>query len=356
MAQRHPRWTLLASSFGLAMALVDVTVVNVAVSAIQTGLNTGVRGLSWVIDGYTLAFASLLLLAGGLGDRLGAKRIFVIGLALFTIASALCGAAPSLATLVLARILQGVGAALFVPSSLAILRQAYPKAQDRARAIGIWSALTAVAAASGPLVGGLLVASFGWQSIFLVNLPLGVVAVAMAIYFVRPSPRAVAGKGLDLFAQMTATASLALFTWALIERPLKRSGAVAVLPTIPWRVSSRRRPAAHCHHALVRCDERGDRTARGAVWNAGADPLRSRGPFRQCVVACRGAVACAVSAPRAGSRPHGRGSGTRRTLDERGHPRQRSGFALRDRRGRFERQSTGRHGPRRGDLRLLLPR
>jgi MFS transporter, DHA2 family, methylenomycin A resistance protein len=221
MAQRHARWTLLASSFGLAMALLDVTVVNVAVSAIQVGLNTGVRGLSWVIDGYTLAFASLLLLAGGLGDRVGAKRIFVMGLALFTIASALCGAAPGLTTLVLARILQGVGAALFMPSSLAILRLAYPKAQDRARAIGIWSALTAVAAASGPLVGGLLVASFGWRSIFLINVPLGVVAVAMAVHFVRPSPRAVEGKGFDLLAQTTAIASVALFTWALIERPVR---------------------------------------------------------------------------------------------------------------------------------------
>ncbi|HZR08318.1 MAG TPA: MFS transporter, partial [Myxococcales bacterium] len=103
------RWTLVASSFGLSMALLDVTVVNVAVSAIQTGLGTGVRGLSWVIDGYTLAFASLLLLAGGLGDRLGAKRMFVAGLAIFTVASALCGLAPGLGTLVLARILQGLG-------------------------------------------------------------------------------------------------------------------------------------------------------------------------------------------------------------------------------------------------------
>ena len=218
---RNPRWTLIASSFGLAMALVDVTVVNVAVSAIRAGLDTGVRGLSWVIDGYTLAFASLLLLAGGLGDRLGAKRIFVIGLALFTIASALCGLAPGLATLVLARILQGVGAALFMPSSLAILRQAYPKAEDRARAIGIWSALTAVAAASGPLLGGILVSSFGWRSIFLINVPIGIVAVGMAIRFVQPSARVARGEGLDLFAQLTAAAALALFTWALIERPAR---------------------------------------------------------------------------------------------------------------------------------------
>ena len=240
MLQRHARWTLLASSFGLAMALLDVTVVNVAVSAIQVGLNTGVRGLSWVIDGYTLAFASLLLLAGGLGDRLGTKRIFVLGLALFTVASALCGAAPSLATLVLARILQGVGAALFMPSSLAILRQAYPKAQDRARAIGIWSALTAVAAASGPLLGGLLVDSFGWRSIFLINVPLGIVAIAMAIHFVRPSPRALAGKGLDLLAQITATTSLALFTWALIERPVRGWMSPIILAAIALAIAGLR--------------------------------------------------------------------------------------------------------------------
>src|SRR3954464_14967482 len=171
------RWTLVASSFGLSMALLDVTVVNVAVSAIQTGLQTGVRGLSWVIDGYTLAFGSLLLLAGGLGDRLGAKRMFIAGLAIFTLASAVCGAAPALATLVFARILQGVGAALFMPSSLAILRQAYPHTEERARAIGIWSALTAIAGASGPLLGGLLVDAFGWRSIFLLNVPVGAVAV-----------------------------------------------------------------------------------------------------------------------------------------------------------------------------------
>lgn len=226
------RWTLVASSFGLSMALLDVTVVNVAVSAIQTGLGTGVRGLSWVIDGYTLAFASLLLLAGGLGDRLGAKRMFVAGLAIFTVASALCGLAPGLGTLVLARILQGLGAALFMPSSLAILRQAYPRVQDRARAIGVWSALTAVAAASGPVVGGLLVDAFGWRSIFLLNVPVGIVAVGMALRFVRPSPRSVPGGGLDLVAQSTAVASLALFTWALIERPVRGWGSPIILLAI----------------------------------------------------------------------------------------------------------------------------
>jgi DHA2 family methylenomycin A resistance protein-like MFS transporter len=150
---RH--WTLVAASFGLGMALLDVTAVNVAVPSIQSSLGTDVRGLSWVIDGYTLTFASLLLLAGGLGDRLGAKRVFTAGLAVFTVASILCGMAPGVSTLVLARILQGIGAALFMPSSLSLLRQAYPDARDRAHAIGTWSALTAITGACGPLFGGL---------------------------------------------------------------------------------------------------------------------------------------------------------------------------------------------------------
>jgi MFS transporter, DHA2 family, methylenomycin A resistance protein len=275
--QSSARWTLVASSFGLSMALLDVTVVNVAVSAIQAGLGTGVRGLSWVIDGYTLAFASLLLLAGGLGDRLGAKRMFIAGLAIFTLASALCGVAPGLGTLVLARILQGAGAALFMPSSLAILRQAYPRAQDRARAIGIWSALTAVAAASGPVVGGLLVGAFGWRSIFLLNLPVGIVAVAMAFRFVRPSPRAVVGAGLDLLAQLTAVASLALFTWALIERPVRGWGSPVILLAIAASVAGLRafvfleRKSAHPILPLrLFADRTFSSTASAALLYAGA--------------------------------------------------------------------------------------
>jgi DHA2 family methylenomycin A resistance protein-like MFS transporter len=228
---RSARFTLVATSFGLGMALLDVTAVNVAIPAIRTSLRTDVRGLSWVIDGYTLAFASLLLLAGGLGDRLGARRIFVAGLVLFTVASALCGAAPGLPALVTARILQGVGAALFMPSSLAILRQAFPQPVERARAIGIWSALTAIAGASGPVLGGLLVDSFGWRSIFYLNVPVGIVAVTMALRFVQRSPRS-AGQGFDLLAQLTAVASLGLFTWALIERPARGWGSPVILGAI----------------------------------------------------------------------------------------------------------------------------
>jgi DHA2 family methylenomycin A resistance protein-like MFS transporter len=227
-AQRAARWTLVATSFGLGMALLDVTAVNVAVPSIQSSLHTDVRALSWVIDGYTLAFASFLLLAGGMGDRLGARRIFVAGLALFTVASFLCGAAPSVGALVFARIAQGIGAALFMPSSLAILRQAYPVAEERAKAIGIWSALTALAGASGPLLGGVLVAAFGWRSIFFLNIPIGLVALAMAFRFVKPSLRAPGG-GLDLPAQLTAAFSLALFTWALIEHSSRGWGSPVII-------------------------------------------------------------------------------------------------------------------------------
>jgi len=215
--RRRARWTLVTTSFGLGMALLDLTAVNVAVPSIQSGLHTDVLGLSWVIDGYTLAFASLLLLAGGLGDRLGARRLFFAGLVLFTVASAACGFAPGLGTLVFARIVQGAGAAMFMPSSLAILREAYPQAKERAHAIGIWSALTAIAGACGPLFGGAMVASLGWRSIFLLNVPIGIVAVLMVVRFVRPSP-AGARRGFDLPAQITGAVALALLTWALIER------------------------------------------------------------------------------------------------------------------------------------------
>lgn len=216
-AEVSPRWTLVATSFGLGMALLDVTAGNVAVPSIQRDLGTGIAGLSWVIDGYTLAFASTLLLAGGLGDRLGARRVFSSGLVLFTVASLLCGVAPTIGLLVGARMLQGLGAALFMPSSLSLLARAYPEPRKRAHAIGVWSALTSIAGGSGPLVGGLLTSTLGWRSIFLVNLPLGIAGLLLTARFVRPTP-AVGSRRLDLPAQGVAALSLASITWALVER------------------------------------------------------------------------------------------------------------------------------------------
>jgi DHA2 family methylenomycin A resistance protein-like MFS transporter len=223
-----PRWTLVATSFGLGMALLDVTAGNVAVPSIQQDFGTGIAGLSWVIDGYTLAFASALLLAGGLGDRLGARRVFASGLVLFTVASLLCGLAPTVGLLIGARMLQGLGAALFMPSSLALLARAYPDPRERAQAIGFWSALTAVAGGSGPLVGGVLTSTLGWRSIFLVNLPLGIAGLLMTARFVRPTP-ATGSRRLDLPAQGVAALSLASVTWALVERGERGWGSPLVL-------------------------------------------------------------------------------------------------------------------------------
>ncbi|HEY3586497.1 MAG TPA: MFS transporter [Myxococcaceae bacterium] len=218
----------MATSFGLGMALLDVTAGNVAVPSIQQDFGTGIAGLSGVIDGYTLAFASALLLAGGLGDRLGARRVFASGLVLFTVASLLCGLAPTLGLLIGARMLQGLGAALFMPSSLALLARAYPEARERAHAIGVWSALTAIAGGSGPLVGGILTSTLGWRSIFLVNLPLGVAGLLMTARFVRPTA-AVGSRTLDLPAQAVAALSLASVTWALVERGERGWGSPLVL-------------------------------------------------------------------------------------------------------------------------------
>lgn len=223
-----PRWTLVATSFGLGMALLDVTAGNVAVPSIQKDLGTGIAGLSWVIDGYTLAFASALLLAGGLGDRLGARRVFSSGLVLFTVASLLCGLAPTVGLLIGARMLQGLGAALFMPSSLALLARAYPDPRERAHAIGLWSALTSIAGGSGPLVGGILTSTLGWRSIFLVNLPLGIAGLLLTVRFVRPTP-ATGSRSLDLPPQLVAALSLASVTWALVERVERGWGSPAVL-------------------------------------------------------------------------------------------------------------------------------
>jgi DHA2 family methylenomycin A resistance protein-like MFS transporter len=169
-----------------------------------------------------------LLLAGGLGDRLGARRVFASGLVLFTVASLLCGVAPTIGLLIAARMLQGLGAALFMPSSLALLARAYPDARQRAQAIGFWSALTAVAGGSGPLVGGILTSTLGWRSIFLVNLPLGVAGLLLTAHFVRPTEPARA-RTLDLSAQLVAALALGSVTWALVERADLGWGSPAVL-------------------------------------------------------------------------------------------------------------------------------
>ncbi|WP_425435578.1 MFS transporter [Paraburkholderia ribeironis] len=229
---------LATVSVGFVVTQLDVTIVNIALPRIGADLQTNVAGLQWVVDAYTLAFAVLMLSAGALGDRFGARRMYAAGIVLFALASLACGLALDAAMLVGARALQGVGAAAMLPNSLALLNQSYghdPKL--RARAVGLWTASGAISIATGPIVGGLLIAAFGWRSIFLVNLPICAAGLLATLLWVpRPAaaqcnaPTSVANvasntgatpRGIDLAGQCLAIVALTAFVAAVIEwRPL----------------------------------------------------------------------------------------------------------------------------------------
>src|ERR1700733_14663662 len=170
LEQPSGRWILLAAVLGSSMAFLDSTVVNLALPSIGRSLHTSLGGLQWTVTAYTLTLAGLILLGGSLGDRLGRRRIFVIGVVWFAVSSALCGLSPDIGVLIGARALQGVGGALLTPGSLAIIQASFA-AEDRPRAVGAWSGLGGVAGAAGPLLGGWIVAGVGWRWIFLLNLP-----------------------------------------------------------------------------------------------------------------------------------------------------------------------------------------
>src|SRR5215218_5809863 len=179
------RWVLLATVLGSSMAQLDATVVNVALVRIGSDLDADFSGLQWTINAYTLTLAALILLGGSLGDRFGRRRIFVLGVVWFAVASLLCGMAPNIDTLIAARGLQGVGGALLTPGSLAIIAASF-HSDDRAVAIGAWSGLGGIAAAVGPLVGGWLV-ELNWRLVFLVNVPVAVLIVVVAVRHVPES-------------------------------------------------------------------------------------------------------------------------------------------------------------------------
>ena len=179
---------LLALAAGFVMAAVDATVVNVAGKTLEQRLHLGLSQLTWVVDGYTLTFAALLLLAGSLADRFGAKRLYLSGMALFVVASLACALAPSGGALVGARLVQGAGAALFMPSSLTLLTASFPDPARRARMVALWSAIVSGSMALGPLIGGVLVDTLGWRSIFLLNLPIGAVGLLLAARVVPALP------------------------------------------------------------------------------------------------------------------------------------------------------------------------
>ncbi len=241
------RWVIAAAVLGSGIAFLDATVVNVALPAIDEDLGAGLDGLQWTVDGYLLTLGALLLFGGSLGDLYGRRRIFLIGLVAFTTASVLCGLAPSTGALVVARALQGVGGALLVPGSLALLAASFSP-QDRASAVGAWSGLAGVATALGPFLGGWLIDAVSWRLVFLINVPLAAVAVAITLRHVPESRDVEASHRPDGPGAFTATVGLGGVVFALIEwtahgvsSPVVVSGLLGVAALIAFPIVERRR-------------------------------------------------------------------------------------------------------------------
>jgi len=230
------RWVLTVAVLGSGLAFLDGTVVNVALPDIGRDLGASTSDLQWILNGYLLTLASLILLGGSLGDRHGRRRIFVFGVGLFTAASLLCAIAPNAEMLIGARLLQGIGGALLTPGSLAMIESSF-RPGDRARAIGAWSGLGGVAAALGPLLGGYLVDAVSWRAIFLINLPLGIFVMAMAPRHVPETRDPTATGRLDAVGAILVGLGLAGTTYALIEAPGDGAGPLILLAGIGGAVA-----------------------------------------------------------------------------------------------------------------------
>jgi len=208
--------TLASMSLGYGVVQLDVTIVNTALNSIGMSLGGGVAELQWVVSAYTIAFAAFLLTAGALGDRIGAKRVFMAGFAIFTAASVACALAPTAAVLIAARCIQGLAAAILVPNSLALLSHAYADEKAGGRAVGVWAAGASLALTAGPLVGGGLIMLVGWRSIFLVNLPIGLAGLWLTWRFASETTRS-PQREIDVPGQVAAIAALGCLAGAIIE-------------------------------------------------------------------------------------------------------------------------------------------
>src|SRR6266550_2366783 len=200
-------WTLAAVAFGLFMIMLDNTIVNVALPSIQRSLAMSISSLEWIVTAYALTFAALLITGGKLGDLFGRRRLFIVGLAVFTLASLACGLAPSAGFLIGARAVQGVGAALMNPATLSIIVATFPPRQ-RGQAIGIWAGVSALALAIGPLGGGLIVENLNWNWIFFVNVPVGVLGIAVSQFAIRESRDTSHEQSIDLPGLLTSAGFL----------------------------------------------------------------------------------------------------------------------------------------------------
>ncbi|RVW02529.1 MFS transporter [Rhodococcus spongiicola] len=242
LSSSRGRWVVAATVLGSSLAMLDGTVVNVALPRIGSDLGAEVAGLQWTLSGYTLTLASFILLGGALGDRLGRRRVFVWGTVWFAIASALCAFAPTVDVLIAARVLQGIGAALLTPGSLAIISASFDE-DDRGAAIGLWSGLGGVAAAIGPMLGGWLVDFAGWRSVFLINLPLAVAVVWVAARHVPETRDPHPPERLDIPGAALAAVALGALTYGLIEEVTWAAIVGAVL-MVAFVLVERRSPYA----------------------------------------------------------------------------------------------------------------
>jgi EmrB/QacA subfamily drug resistance transporter len=228
----HKRLILAATVLGSSMAFIDSSVVNVALPAVQKNLGAGPEAIQWAVNGYMLMLGALVLIGGAAADRFGRRRIFLLGIALFTLASLACALAPDTAVLLAGRAVQGIGAAFLTPASLAILGYSFPKA-ERGRAIGAWAGFGALTMAAGPVLGGWLVDTVSWRAIFFINLPLAAGAAALA-WRAIPESRTPGSKGLDILGAALAVSGLGLLTWSLTLA--SKHGFAHVFVLVPFTV------------------------------------------------------------------------------------------------------------------------
>lgn len=226
LSHRRRMLVLAICCMSLLIVSLDNTVLNVALPSMQRDLHASTSGLQWTIDAYTLVLASLLMLAGSTADRIGRKRVFMAGLVVFTIGSVLCSLAPNLESLIAFRMVQAVGGSMLNPVALSIITNTFTDPRERARAIGVWGGVVGISMAAGPLIGGLLVDSVGWRSIFWLNLPVGLAALLLTFRYV-PESRATKARRPDPVGQLLVIALLGSLTYAIIEAP--NSGAPKVI-------------------------------------------------------------------------------------------------------------------------------
>lgn len=219
-SKREQKLVLAVTSISYVMIILDTTIVNVALDRMATTFSTDITGLQWIVSAYTLSFAGLLLSGGALGDRIGARTVYLLGLALFTAASVICGVSDTLNWLIAGRVLQGIGAALLAPCSLSMLNQVHNNTVDRTKAIAWWATFGGVALAAGPVVGGVLTDAIGWRSIFLINVPIGVAGIGLT--FLAPSRNEPSSsEGHDVAGQIFALIMLVSMMATLIEGPAR---------------------------------------------------------------------------------------------------------------------------------------